>query len=164
MTKELQLSKQPVATNIVLVIIVAAVLTMIVYFLPSLIWYFTLADWSPESDLEYEFVSDTFFLCLFAVPLVLCLLYMRLTNRSSLKCFVQGGPSCMAKGFVIGSIVGCVLNCIVIGGALASGSIQIAFSGMSVMVIAALLGTVIQASCEEVIFRGFVFHYLEPRY
>jgi len=111
-----------------------------------------------------EFVTDATDLFLYMIPIILCLLYMFLTKRSSLNVFVSGTAGKRIRSLLKGLLIGFILNGVVSLVAGLTGTVQYSFQSFVWYLPALLPFSFIQCSCEEVLLRGYVPAYMEPRH
>jgi len=101
---------------------------------------------------------------LFIIPIIICLIYMKLTYPDKLKIFTAGGPVVSAKALGIGTAIGFVMNFTLCILSLISGSVKYSFLGFNPLLLVAVVCCFIQCSAEEVLIRGYASSYLEDKY
>lgn len=109
-----------------------------------------------------EFMYWTGYCSLFLIPSAIILIYMRVTDYKILSSFVP--KKGFKSAFLIGSVLGAVINLICVLFAVITGSIKLTYSGFTPLVIFMVLFCFFTCSCEELLCRGFVFEYLKKQY
>jgi len=111
-----------------------------------------------------EAVVDLICLALFLIPILVCLVYMKLTYPEKLRIFTAGGSKNSLRGLGIGLAIGSVMNVTLCLASMFSGSVTYRFAGVNPLLFVALAVCFIQCASEEVLIRGYATAYLEDSY
>lgn len=116
-----------------------------------------------EGDLR-AFMLEAIPLGLLAIPILLCVLYMLITRRSSLRVFVAGSVGKRLRSLLLGCLIGLLANAVISLLAGLTGAVRYSFGHFSWLMLALLPFAFVQCACEEVFLRAYVPAYMEPRY
>ena len=119
---------------------------------------------SPTSEAEAAFRDDAICLGLFAIPIALCLLYVFLTKRETLRVFREGGFAKGLRATGLGLLVGLGANGVAALLAGLTGTVRFSFNGFSGYLLWILPLSFFQCTAEEVLLRGYVPKYMEGRH
>lgn len=125
--------------------------------------------WLQISSLEVsETVMDMlwmgYYLFSYIVPMAVCLVFIRITGREILKTFSWKYRNNGVKTLLWGMAVGFVLNGILIVLMVLTGDASFSFSEFLFFpLLAVLAGGIVQCSCEELLYRGYIYQYLKDR-
>lgn len=116
-----------------------------------------------ETIVDMLYVS--YYLVTYAVPMAICILYMAVTRKQTLKTLWAGFGNNNAGTFFGGMLAGFLLNGFLVMLGICAGNLRISYSEFLLLpLLAVLAGGVVQCSCEEIIHRGYVYQYLKHRY
>ena len=113
----------------------------------------------PDDSVKAEFFTVCPRLMLFGIFVVICVLYMWIVRKETLKVFrfstsgVLGG---LAAGFIVNTVVS-------LGAVLGTG-MKLSFSGITLYLIPVFIANTIQCAAEEVLLRGMVPEFMKDRY
>lgn len=140
-------------------------LTELIIMLGSLRLMNWLMQFAPAEDGELgEFYLYGTYLLLFLIPIFLCLLYMRFTDRKSLAVFSKGTGRDKLGAVGKGMLAGFLMNSVPALLILLTGTVHFSFRGFTWFLIPILPLVFIQCSCEEILLRGYVSTYMEENY
>ena len=111
-----------------------------------------------------DLASDALGLGSFLVTILICLLYMFLTDRSTLKIFASGTFGERIRSLLFGVFVGLALCGFVSMLAGLTGAVEYSFQNASPYLPALVPFVFIQCSCEEILLRGYVPANMEGRH
>ncbi len=111
-----------------------------------------------------EFLNNAATLFAFIIPILMCLLYMRITRKERLKVFAMETAGKRIAKLFYGLLAGIIINGAISAVVYLTGGVQPVFQGFTWMVVAILPFSFIQCSMEEVLLRGFASSYLEENY
>ena len=116
------------------------------------------------SDTYSEFMINMIFLASFIIPILFCVLYMRITKPESLQVFRRGSFQKRFLSLLIGLAAGFCVNGLISVMAGLTGSVKITFQTFTPFLLLILPFSFIQCTCEEVLLRGYVPQYMEGRH
>ena len=146
------------------VIVIAALELLIMYlgmFVQTILQLLAVLCFRSYTGMDSEFFETWTHYASFIVPILLFLVFMRLTNREALKIFSMGTAEKRVRNVFLGLIAGTLVNsflCVIVW---TSGSVKLTFTGFSWRFLIVLASVFIQATAEEVALRGFLTSYLE---
>ena len=111
-----------------------------------------------------EFLNNAATHFAFIIPILMCLLYMRITRKERLKVFAMETAGKRIAKLFYGLLAGIIINGAISTVVYLTGGVQPVFQGFTWMVIAILPFSFIQCTMEEVLLRGFASSYLEENY
>ena len=111
-----------------------------------------------------EFISNSVFLSVFLILIGLCLLFMRITKKSSLAVFIEGSAGKRLQAILLGMIVGFAMNAVISLLAGATGTVRFTFNAILWQTPVLILLMFIQVTAEEVLLRGYVLEFMKDRY
>ena len=111
-----------------------------------------------------EFLNNAATLFAFIIPILMCLLYMRITRKERLKVFAMETAGKRIAKLFYGLLAGIIINGAISAVVYLTGGVQPVFQGFTWMVVAILPFSFIQCTMEEVLLRGFASSYLEENY
>ncbi|MBQ3164028.1 MAG: CPBP family intramembrane metalloprotease [Lachnospiraceae bacterium] len=101
----------------------------------------------------------------FILPIMICFLYIYLTRKDVLQVFKYKYEKNNSVTFGLGMLTGFLMNSVLAIAGIVSGSVTISYSGILFFPLLLVLACgVIQCSCEEIMYRGYVYQYLKGRY
>lgn len=117
------------------------------------------------SETVMDMLWMSYYLCSYAVPMAACGIYIFFTDREKLRTFSAKYRNNGAGSFLAGMVTGFCMNGLLVLLSVMTGKMTLSFSGLLVLpLLAVLAGGVVQCSCEEVLYRGYMYQYLKDRY